>query len=143
MSTIEQSLPPSFQLEPDSPQKVPIPESELPQKVPIPLPPVPAPTPVPEPVPESDPVADTPVPIPLPPPVSALPISLIGSTGGGTFAQPGSEGAIPFRTPNFGVNRYVGPELIRGPGVPIHGRGWGRGLRPWEDLPGKGKGRRV
>jgi len=108
------------------------PPPELP---PIEMEPVPAPVPAPAPVPESDPVADTAAPLPLPPPVSTMPISLLGSTGGGTFAQPGTEGAMPFRTPNFGVNRYIGPELIRGPGVPIRGRG----RRPWDDLPGRGR----
>jgi len=92
-------------------------------------------TPPPAPILEADPMPDTAAPLPLPAPVPTLPVSLLGATGGGTFAQPGTAGAIPFRTPNFGVNRYIGPELIRGPGVPNRGRG----RRPWDDP----RGRRV
>jgi len=132
------------------PRPLPLPEFPIPDQLPdqipqedmnnpAPAPPkwdpaptrTPAPAPAPAPVVESDPVADTPVPLPLPGPAT-LPISLLGSTGGGTFAQPGTEGALPFRTPNFGINRYVGPELIRGPGVPIRGKG--RRRRPWEEF---------
>jgi len=130
-------LPPILPMLEQEPQNIldQIGQEQAPVFAPAPAP-VPTPTPVPTPV-ESDPVADTAAPLPLPAPVSTLPISLLGSTVGGTFAQPGTVGALPFRTPNFGVNRYIGPELIEGPGVPMPGRGVRR--RRWDDLPGRGR----
>jgi hypothetical protein len=52
-------------------------------------------------------------PPPLPPEPSNEPLALPGS-----FAQPGTPAAVPFRTPAFTQARVIGPT---GPGAPIFG----------------------
>ncbi len=77
---------------------------------------------------------------PPPPPQTDLPVTM-GGGAGGTFQLPGTQGAVPFRTPNFANNRMVGDSSgmggavgPTGPGVPMHG-GFGNAEEAYpEDL---------
>lgn len=73
---------------------------------------------------EDDGGGGEPPPLPPPPPtsLSSLPMSMPGSSRGGTFAQPGSYGSAPFRSPGM-VPSIQGPSF--GPGVPVAGAGFG------------------
>lgn len=57
---------------------------------------------------------DLPLPPPPPPPANT-PLAIPG-----TFAQPGTAGAVPFRTPRFLQNRVIGPTTF-GPGSTLFG----------------------
>lgn len=52
-----------------------------------------------------------------PPPIPTLP-NIAGGPGAGTFALPGTRGAVPFRTPAF---KQTGRSPRFGPGVPTAG----------------------
>lgn len=93
------------------------PPNPLPIPPPAPAPPVgPMPPPPPDVNPTPSPTPGPPPP-PPPPPTPNTPFALPG-----TLALPGGPGSVPFRTPDFGVNRVQGSgDLSFGPGIPSAG----------------------